>query len=251
MAEGTRLRDLNEHMLALESKVQSFTTEYQGRVMELTSQIKEVSDIEQKHYETIKDNATKHEELLMLLATRNATTIPVEKTQAVQVNQKDYQNINGNKSIKLENRESKGKGFLPMPFRDFDLREEDRRETVTGRSSGSHHVPFPKLEFPIFVGEEPRVWVENCEQYFEVYQIPQHQWMGIATMHMTGRARTWKQSYLIQKQLVSWDEFVEALCRRFGQTGKRYLIREFNNLRQLSTVERYQERFEELKTQLL
>ncbi len=50
---------------------------------------------------------------------------------------------------------------------------------------------------------------------------------------------------------MGWDEFVEALCRRFGQTGERYLIREFNNLKQMSSVERYQERFEELRTQLL
>ncbi len=46
MAEGTRLRDLNEHMIALEAKMQSLTTEYQNRVVELTSQIKEVSDSE-------------------------------------------------------------------------------------------------------------------------------------------------------------------------------------------------------------
>ncbi len=249
MAEGTRLKDLNEHMLSLESKMQSLTSEYQGRVSDLANQIKEVREVEQKHYETIlKDSASRHEELLMLLTTRN---VPVEKGQTSQSAQKEYPNNMGNKSVKMEIRDSKGKGLLPMPHRDFELREEDRRESLTGKNSGSHHTPYPRLEFPIFAGEEPRVWIENCEQYFEVYQTPQRQWLGIATMHMTGRARTWKQSYLINRQIVSWDEFVEALYRRFGQTGERYLIREFNNLKQLGTVERYQEKFEELRTQLI
>ncbi len=33
--------------------------------------------------------------------------------------------------------------------------------------------------------------------------------------------------------------------------GERYLVREFNNLRQTGTVERYQEQFEDIRTQLL
>ncbi len=70
-------------------------------------------------------------------------------------------------------------------------------------------------------------------------------------MHMSGRARTWKQSYFINRQGVSWNEFTVAICRRFSQMGKSYLVREFSNFRQVGTVERYQEGFEDLRTQLL
>jgi hypothetical protein len=31
---------------------------------------------------------------------------------------------------------------------------------------------LPKLEFPFFDGEDVRVWMDNCESYFEMYQIP-------------------------------------------------------------------------------
>ncbi len=252
MAEGTRLKDLNEHMNALESKMQTLTVEYQSRVLELTNQIKEVSNVEQKHYESIlKDSTKRHEELLLLLPNHVAPADPVEKAQTSQSVPRDYPHGVGNRSVKMEHIEGKGKGLLPLPIRDFDLREEERRGTMAGKGSNSHHIPYPRLEFPIFMGEEPRVWVEHCEQYFEIYQIPQHQWMSVATMHISGRARTWKQSYLVNRQIVSWDEFIEALCRRFGQIGERYLIREFNNLKQLGTVEKYQERFEELRTQLI
>ncbi len=70
-------------------------------------------------------------------------------------------------------------------------------------------------------------------------------------MHLMGRAKTWKQTFFINRQGVTWDEFVEAICRKFATVGERYLVREFNNLKQYVTVEGYQEKFEELRTQLL
>ncbi len=51
---------------------------------------------------------------------------------------------------------------------------------------------------------DPRLWIENCEYYFEIYQIPCQQWVTIASMH-----------------------------------------------KQYGSVESYQEKFEELRTQLL
>ncbi len=49
--------------------------------------------------------------------------------------------------------------------------------------------------------------MENCEQYFEIYQIPQDQSLNIASIHLIGKARTWKQSFFIQRQGVNWEEF--------------------------------------------
>lgn len=70
-------------------------------------------------------------------------------------------------------------------------------------------------------------------------------------MHLAGRAKTWKQGFFINRQGITWEEFTEALSQRFAVTGERYLIREFNGLKQWGTVERYQERFEDLRSQLL
>ncbi len=72
MAEGTRLKDLNDHMVSLEEKMQKFTGDYQGRVKELTQQINEIKGVEQQHYEFLQSEAIKrHEELLKLLAYQN------------------------------------------------------------------------------------------------------------------------------------------------------------------------------------
>ncbi len=44
---------------------------------------------------------------------------------------------------------------------------------------------------------------------------------------------------------------VEAACRRFGGSSIKVLVREFNKLSQVSTVEKYREKFEDLRARIL
>ncbi|XP_020082221.1 uncharacterized protein LOC109705849 [Ananas comosus] len=263
MAEGTRLRDLSEHLATLEGKLQKLTTDYQGKVRELSSQILEVKEVGQKHYEdlqaeatkrhdmVLRDNTTRHEELLKLLSNHVLPSKMVSRDNE-DPNELRFQNhklVGSSSQGRI--RENKGKGILPAPEIDAEFDNDGRSNRGSVRYTNQQHMPLPKLEFPYFSGDEPGAWIENCEQYFEVYQIPQHQWVGIAGMHLKGRARSWKQSYFVNRPRVTWGEFIEALNRRFAQVGERYLVREFSNLKQTGTVEKYQDKFEELKTQLL
>lgn len=89
MAKGTRLKDLSEHIIVLESKMQKLSVEYQEKVLELTKQIAEVSEVEQKHNELLQVEATRqheailhestlrHEELLPLLNNQRSPLKPV------------------------------------------------------------------------------------------------------------------------------------------------------------------------------
>ena len=47
---------------------------------------------------------------------------------------------------------------------------------------------------------------------------------------------------------VSWAEFAEDLCERFGENSMMDVIEEFNKLRQEGSVADYQIRFEELRS---
>ncbi len=88
MAEGTRLKDLGEHMSLLENKMQKLTVDYQGKVKELAEQISEIRAVEQRHYEALqaeaakrhevanRDNSARHEELLRLIATQSQVPRP-------------------------------------------------------------------------------------------------------------------------------------------------------------------------------
>nr|CAD1843422.1 unnamed protein product [Ananas comosus var. bracteatus] len=132
----------------------------------------------------------------------------------------------------------------PNPFQ-----AQERVEEQQGRPN--YYVPYPKLDFLNFCGEEPREWSGKCEQYFRIYQIPEPQWVEVATMHFSGKAHRWKEGYLIDKPNITWEELSEAVCKRFGDSGIGRYVREFNKLTQTSTVEKYQERFEDLRAKML
>lgn len=43
---------------------------------------------------------------------------------------------------------------------------------------------MPKLDFPRFDGSDVRIWVEKCQIFFNLYQIPPGFKVQVASMHM-------------------------------------------------------------------
>ncbi len=70
-------------------------------------------------------------------------------------------------------------------------------------------------------------------------------------MHFAGRAHRWKEGYIIDKPNITWEELVEATCRRFEGSDTRRFVMAFNKLAQTGTMERYQEKFEDLRAKML
>jgi hypothetical protein len=64
---------------------------------------------------------------------------------------------------------------------------------------GSHpHSQFdrplgniPKVPFPGFDGENPKLWQTRCQDYFTMYSVDPSVWIRIARMHFTGSAARW------------------------------------------------------------
>jgi hypothetical protein len=57
------------------------------------------------------------------------------------------------------------------------------------------HVPnradmgqLPKLHFPKFDGDNPKLWQARCENYFDMYMVAPNVWVRVATMHFKGLA---------------------------------------------------------------
>jgi hypothetical protein len=44
---------------------------------------------------------------------------------------------------------------------------------------------IPKMNFPPFDGENPKLWLGRCLDYFDMYVVPIRRWVKVATMHMT------------------------------------------------------------------
>jgi hypothetical protein len=50
---------------------------------------------------------------------------------------------------------------------------------------------LPRLNFPKFDGDNPKLLKSRCENYFEMYSIEDSVWVKVATMHFEGAAARW------------------------------------------------------------
>ncbi|WVZ84118.1 hypothetical protein U9M48_031179, partial [Paspalum notatum var. saurae] len=112
----------------------------------------------------------------------------------------------------------------------------------------STHCPFlPKIHFPTFDGASPKVWIDKCLNYFNIYDIPASLWVTSASMHLEGNAAKWWQSAKKDQNLNSWIAFCMALEQRFGQDDYRTALSELLLLQQTGTVEEDTTPFEALQ----
>jgi hypothetical protein len=53
---------------------------------------------------------------------------------------------------------------------------------------------LPKLNFPIYEGENTRLWISTAEDYFDMYDVPPVRWVKVSRMHFKGPATRWIES---------------------------------------------------------
>ena len=73
------------------------------------------------------------------------------------------------------------------------------------RGSCSRSGPLPKLEFPRFDGENPRLWKDRCEMYFEVYGVSDALKPRFAALNFSGAAASWLQTLELRGRVQSWE----------------------------------------------
>jgi len=110
---------------------------------------------------------------------------------------------------------------------------------------------LPKLHFHRFDGENPKLWISRCEDYFKMYSVDSSYWVRLALNQLDGPAARWSQSVAKRLKQSSWSEFSSLLLERFGRDQQESLIRQLYHIRQTSTVADYVERFSELVDQLI
>lgn len=64
--------------------------------------------------------------------------------------------------------------------------------------NSSHHGnsmgKFPRLPFLVFTGDNPKLWLPRCENYFEMYNLDPVMWIPVATMPFDDAAARWFES---------------------------------------------------------
>lgn len=79
--------------------------------------------------------------------------------------------------------------------------------------------PFPKLEFPKFEGENPRLWLDQCTMFFEVYAARPSLKTRFVALNFKGAAATWLQTVERQHQgrITDWDTLCKLIMGRFDR----------------------------------
>uniref|UniRef100_A0A0E0MIX7 Retrotransposon gag domain-containing protein n=1 Tax=Oryza punctata TaxID=4537 RepID=A0A0E0MIX7_ORYPU len=143
--------------------------------------------------------------------------------------------------------------FMPRPFqgnpgvRVFD----DQRNFYMGhQGEGNHYVEAvikgPRLEIPLFSGEEPVDWLKQCEKFYEITGTPADQWVNLAIAHLQGRAAKWFRGVSLPWQLISWPQWCTMICTRFSTANVHETVELFQNVKQFGlSVDQYIDKFEE------
>lgn len=75
----------------------------------------------------------------------------------------------------------------------------------------------PRLEIPLFEGDNPIDWLISCEKFFDMTGTPYDQWVNLATGHFQGRASVWLKNICVPWQMVTWQQFCQILSDRFTE----------------------------------
>ena len=121
----------------------------------------------------------------------------------------------------------------------------------SGRDSSAlpRHA-IPKMAFPQFTGENPRIWKDKCLDYFHIFNIPESMWVTSASMNMDANTAKWLQVYKLKHGLGTWSEFMAAVEDQFGSYTYRDSISDLIALEQEGSLDEYISAFTDLQYQV-
>jgi hypothetical protein len=101
------------------------------------------------------------------------------------------------------------------------------------------------MEFSHFDGVYAMIWIDKCEAYFELYQIPASFGVSAASLHLSGPAAHWYQTYKHSKNFQLWNVFARDVVSEFEDTHRKKSM-ELLSLKQTRFVDDYHRNFEQL-----
>jgi hypothetical protein len=126
-------------------------------------------------------------------------------------------------------------------------RDPFRQSPHVSPSSRSPTRRLPKLNFPKFEGDNPKLWKSCCENYFEMYEIEETLWVKIAAMHSEGPAARWLQSVERRVWSATWTELCSWIHQRFSKDEHELLISQLYKIKHVGSVQDYIVKFYECR----
>jgi hypothetical protein len=94
--------------------------------------------------------------------------------------------------------------------------KQNRNQRDTSRHGSVPHHALPKIHFPKFDGNNPKIWFDNCANYFKIYGMVDEMKVTAATMHLEGNASKWWQAYKQSHAIPTWTKFCAIVQEQFG-----------------------------------
>jgi hypothetical protein len=132
------------------------------------------------------------------------------------------------------------------PFHVHDSSSNSDTLGVQGHSNSK----IPKVDFPKFDGDQPKLWLSDCLDYFNSYNVESSSWVRIARLHFVATAKHWYNAAESQIQGCSWDTFSAMVMARFRKDHHELLLCQLFQIRQTGPVVKYVEKFSAIVDQL-
>ncbi|KAL3624153.1 hypothetical protein CASFOL_032969 [Castilleja foliolosa] len=131
-----------------------------------------------------------------------------------------------------------------------EVRREPELPPERPETGNQLRFPVPRVDFPKFDGGDARSWIRKCQRYFLLNPMVDENKVMLAGMNLEGSAEYWFMDHIEGKD-INWNRFVELFLNRFVSLRNEDVIGEFNKLKQTTTVEKYIEKFAELRSYML
>jgi hypothetical protein len=91
----------------------------------------------------------------------------------------------------------------------------------------------PRYELSLFDGgEDPLLWLRQCERYGRLHAVPQEEWVEMAGMHLRGEAQEVLDNWETEDRFISWPEFYATFLQRFTRHSTSGPLGDLANLKQ-------------------
>jgi hypothetical protein len=101
----------------------------------------------------------------------------------------------------------------------------------------------PKLYFPKFNAENPRLWHDQCVLYFEVYGTHPSMMTRFATLNFQGSVATWLQTVERSGWITDWQKLYDLVFLVFTKYDKDQYhtqLCQLESLKQIGSMAEYQ-----------
>ncbi|KAJ4814811.1 polyprotein [Rhynchospora pubera] len=94
------------------------------------------------------------------------------------------------------------------------------------------------------------MWRNNCDFYFDMYQVPDEYKTRMAVMNFDEELHQWYMGLIDGPYQLQWHELVEEVMSRFKFSTDKHPVDEFKRIHQVGKVEEYIKRFDKARIKL-